>query len=162
MNCNIEKELQRADDLESLEKYDDSISIYNDLIKIEGNNARLFALRGFAKYKAKYFKDAIDDFSNAIKLKANVPTTLFFRARSKEEIGNLDGALKDYEECAKIDQDKYDIHLNMGLIYEYKGKLKKAKEKYQAVLNLDPTNEIALERLNKIKKHQIKHNSNSR
>jgi tetratricopeptide (TPR) repeat protein len=143
--------IEKADRFDSMGKYDDAIDIYDKLIHSGHSEARIFALRGYSRFKAKCYKDAIDDFSKAIAIKGNVPTTYFFRARSKEEIGDLHGALKDYRRSAELD-DKPDVHINLGMIYEYLGELDKAENEYRIVLRLDSKNGIAITRLNGITK----------
>lgn len=144
--------IQKANQFESIGMFDDAISLYDRLLKSGHSDAKIFALRGYSKFQAKYYKDAIVDFSKAIAIKDNAPTTYFYRARSKEEIGDLSGALEDYQKSAELDCDKPDVHINMGMIYEYIGELQKAENEYRIVLKLDPRNKIAINSLNEIAK----------
>lgn len=155
MNDYIQEILQKADEFDSIHKYDDAINLYDKLIQSGHKEARIFALRGYSKFQAKYYNDAIDDFSKAIDIKKNVPTTFFYRARSKEEVGDLSGALEDYKKSAKLDYDKTDVHINMGMIYEYLVDFKKAEDEYRIVLRFDSKNQIAMERLKEIKKEKM-------
>jgi tetratricopeptide (TPR) repeat protein len=155
MNDIVKEILKKADELDSKEKYDDAISLYDKLIHSGHKEARIFALRGYSKFKAKYYKRSINDFNKAIAIKDNVPTTYFYRARSKEEIGDLNGALEDYQKSAELDYDKSDVHINMGMIYEYLGDLGKAENEFRIVLRLDSTNKIAIESLKELKKNKM-------
>jgi tetratricopeptide (TPR) repeat protein len=152
MNVFVQEMLQKADEFDSAYKYDDAIGIYDKLIQSGYSEARIFALRGYSKFKAKYHKSAIDDFNKAIDIKDDAPTSYFYRARSKEEIGDLPGALEDYNKSAELDYDKPDVHINMAMIYEYLGDMEKAESEYRIVIRFDSRNKIAIESLNEIAK----------
>lgn len=150
----IKKTIQKADDFDSMGSHDEAIKLYDDLIGSGHQNARIYALRGYSKFKAGYFKSAINDLGKAIDMKNDVPTTYFFRGRAKEEIGDIHGALDDYKKSAELEFDKFDVHLNMGMIYEYLGRMDEAEHEYRIALKIDPKNTLAIESLMEIKKNR--------
>jgi len=74
----------------------------------------------------KRWKMAIDEFDAALKIKPDAPTTLYFRARAKSMVDDLDGALKDFYRCIRIQPDSGDAYYEIGHIYKYRCEYKKA------------------------------------
>ncbi len=139
-----------ADKLLSQEDFTAAIKIYDQLISKVTNEAKFYARRGFAYFQLRDWGKAIQNFSNAIDLKKEVPSTYFLRARAYEETGNLKEALSDYDLGIKFDPGKIDVYVNKGLIQEYLGKYEEAKKTYLAAYAIDNKNEIVNNCINAI------------
>jgi tetratricopeptide (TPR) repeat protein len=121
----------------------------NDLIKLAPENPKNWATKGWVMYEKKDFKAAIKAFENAIHLKPNAPTTLYFLALSREQIGDLAGAVEAYSLSHKL-KPKADTLIGIGLIKKYKGETNAANELFREALKLDPTSELATNLLSDI------------
>jgi len=105
-------------------------------------NARLWARMGWCKFSKRDFRGAIPDFTKALSLKPGGATTLYFRARSWEEIGELANAVADYSESLKI-KPRADAFIARGLIYKYSNRTTEAASDFESALQLEPDNEVA-------------------
>lgn len=135
--------LERADQLIERGDYTGAEIIYGELIVSSGRSPRALALRGYARYRAGAFRDAISDLDEAVLGKPDSPNTLFIRARSKEEIGDLDGAARDYAAVIRLRPDTADAHSQLGMIHEFRGQFELARDAYTRALSIDPDNKIA-------------------
>ena len=147
--------IKHADQLLSKDDFTAAIKIYDQLISMAPNEAKFYAHRGFAYFQLKEWREAIQNFSNAIELKNEVPSTYFLRARANEEIGNLKKALSDYDLSIKFDPEKIDVYLNKGLIQEYLGKYAEAKKTYLTAHEIDGKDETIINYINAINKKLI-------
>ncbi len=70
-----------------------AIGLYDQLIKQEPDNPRFYALRGYCRYHEGSYRLALEDFSTAIPMKPDVPTILYYRAKTYEHLDQPDKAL---------------------------------------------------------------------
>ncbi|MHC4505052.1 MAG: tetratricopeptide repeat protein [Planctomycetota bacterium] len=152
--------LSQADALEKEGRYADAISLYDRAIAEMPHVARLYALRGYCWFALKRFSEAERDFTQAIERKADVPTTLFYRARAREEQGKLREALEDYRKSAELKCDQSDVFLNMGLIYEYLKEYGDAIASYENALRIEPRNHVVRNSLEEVRR-KVDHSEGS-
>jgi len=88
------------------------------------------------------YSQALAKFTEALRMKPNGPTTLFFRARCYENLGLLQDALQDYMASAAI-LPKADVYVNIGLIHKFRGAHKEATKAFSKACLTDPTNQSA-------------------
>jgi tetratricopeptide (TPR) repeat protein len=86
------------------------------------DRALAHALRGFASYRQKLFADAETDFTAAIRLQPDAVNTFFLRAKCREELDDLSGALSDYEAITSLEPDTADAWEGAMWIYRYLGR----------------------------------------
>ena len=76
---------------------------YNNAIKLKPDYAIAYNNRGNVKFNLKNYRGAIMDYSYAIKFKSKGPSKIFTnRGVSKELIGDLKGACKDWSVAARL------------------------------------------------------------
>ena len=76
---------------------------------MEPNRADFYHNRGFSSRKQNKLKEAINDFSIAIKLDHRHIKALSNRAFCYERKGDYELALKDYYECTNVDQNNINV-----------------------------------------------------
>lgn len=140
MDIHEDKKFKFADEFIDNREFIKAIDLYNELIndkKIQGANelARIYARKGYCYYHTKEYLSAIDNFSHAISLKPNVPTTLFYRARCYEHINKLEEAISDYKESAILKPES-DVFLNLGLIYKWLNNYNEALKAFEKARSL--------------------------
>lgn len=135
--------LERAEELLDCNLITAAIDNINSAIELNGRHPYLFAKKGFAELCAKEYNSAINDFDLALNLKKDAPLTLFYRAQAKENIGDIDGALQDYENSALLDATDAEVFSAIGMLYEFKKNYPAAEASYKTALNLDSENDIA-------------------
>lgn len=131
-------------------KYDEAILIYNEIIDREPT-AYVFAKRGFAKYENERYESAVEDFDRAIALKPDSPITLRYRAKSKEFLGALDEALRDYRASLAF-RNRAETHSDIAMILEYQGRTADAINEFGLALEIDPEDEFVKNSLDELLK----------
>jgi tetratricopeptide (TPR) repeat protein len=119
--------------------------------KYAPNLAAAYQQRGFAAANEKRYPDAIADFSEALKVKADA-STYERRAAVEMKINELDKALADYTEAIKLESHEVKYYNYRAYIYELQGNLKDAMADTEKVLKMDKKNAKALENKARIEK----------
>jgi tetratricopeptide (TPR) repeat protein len=106
-----------------------------------------FYKNGSKMAKAEDFIGAIEQYSKAIKLKPNFPSTYINRAFVYFKIGKNEESINDYTIYLKLKPGDSNILNNRGIIYEELGNYKAALDDFNNAMNID--NDNALFHLNK-------------
>ncbi|PYJ69399.1 MAG: hypothetical protein DME75_11180 [Verrucomicrobia bacterium] len=114
------------------------------------NLASALQQRGAAYLEQKQFPEAIDDFSEALKLKPNDATIYERRAYVEMKINDYDKALADYSEAIKLKPNEVKYYLLRSYIYETKNDVKNSLADTEKALKLDPKNQEAKARKDRL------------
>ncbi|MGC9037750.1 MAG: AAA family ATPase [Candidatus Micrarchaeia archaeon] len=98
-------------------------------------------------FEQNRFEEAIDLYSQAIKLDPVYSNAYFNRALSYAMLNRYENAKLDAQKVLELEPNSYDAPYVMGLICEYEGKLDEAKEWYERSLAKNPNYEQAKTRL---------------
>ena len=141
--------LKKAEDFESVGKHNEAIKIYDEILMLSPKNAKVLAFRGYGHFQLKNYECALNDFNKALKLKKNAPSTLFYRARTFEHLGQLNKALTDYLVSADLSPE-VDVFINIALIKKYQNKISDAKTYLEKAKKLEPDNQLIKKLLNSL------------
>lgn len=89
-----------------LDRYDDAVAAYKQVLRLDGETAGTLASLGEATLAAAsgvVTTDARADFDRALKLQPGLPMARFYVALATEQDGDKDGALAVYRELATLD-----------------------------------------------------------
>ena len=123
---NIDKYIQKAEKFYADHKFKDSIYWYTRAIS-EIPSADLYSERAVAFYHNQELKQALEDMDRAQELEPNRPYRYSSRAYIRDAMGDVEGAVKDYEKAIELDPEDAIAHNNLGLLIEKLGYHKKAK-----------------------------------
>lgn len=129
---NIADELEEAGDMEG------AMKAISRAVDIDRENPKYRALRGRLFYLRGSWRDAVRDFDSALACKPDAATTLYFRARARSMMDDLDGAIADFERCIALEPDSADAFKEIGDIHRYRGELPLALAAYRKAVELDP------------------------
>ncbi|MGC8676178.1 MAG: AAA family ATPase [Candidatus Micrarchaeia archaeon] len=101
-------------------------------------------------FEENKFEEAIDLYSQAIKLDPVYSSAYFNRALSYALINRYDNAKLDAEKVMELEPDSYDAPYVMGLVEEYDGNYDKAREWFEKALKINPDYQPAKARLQQI------------
>ena len=89
--------------LQDLDKINESVAIYKELLSKNKNNTDvLYNLGAISLYKTKKTSEAIDYFSKAIAVNPEYTEAYFARGASFEKMKDIENAKADYNMCLKI------------------------------------------------------------
>jgi tetratricopeptide (TPR) repeat protein len=114
----------------------------------------VYQQRGYADATNQQFQDAINDYSEAIKLKSDDARIYEQRAAVEMKLNDMDKALADYSEAIKLKPNEVRYYLYRSYIYELKNDLKNSMADTEKVLKLDPNNQEAKARKNRLAARQ--------
>lgn len=127
-------------------------------IKFEELSAQDWFERGYVYSTNGNFHEGLRCFSEAINLKPDFFEAFTNRGVTKAEIGDLDGAVSDYNISLEINQRLPATFNNRGLVFHRKFEYDKAAQDFRDAIRLDPMNAeihcnlgLALNELGKVK-----------
>jgi tetratricopeptide (TPR) repeat protein len=129
--------LRKATDLDH--KYADDLSA-------------VYQQRAYAAANNQQFQDAINDYSEAIKLKPEDARIYEQRAAVEMKSNNTEKALADYSEAIKLKPNEVRYYLYRSYIYETKGDMENSMADTEKILKLDPKNKDAQARKERLEK----------
>lgn len=99
-----------------------------------------FINRGVAFRNLGKSKQAVVDYTAALKNAPNDAMIYANRANARRDIGDLDLALADADKAIKLDSKRDASFFVRGAVYEALNRLDSARRDYMQALTLDPTN----------------------
>jgi Flp pilus assembly protein TadD len=105
--------------------------------------AAVYQGRGYAFAKNQQFQEAIQDYTEAIKIKPNDPRIYEQRAAVEMKMYDYDKALADYSELIKLKPNEVRYLNYRAYIYEVKDDVQNSMADTEKVLKLDPNNQDA-------------------
>ena len=105
---------------------------------------------GIFYQKRKDYPKSVFHLGRTLKADPKYPRARASLGASLAGMGRLEEAARELEAALSTEDSPVDLHLGLGRVYEAMGQTDRARENYQKVLNLDPNNEEAISRLNKM------------
>ncbi|MGC9129293.1 MAG: AAA family ATPase [Candidatus Micrarchaeia archaeon] len=107
------------------------------------------------QFEANKFEEAIELYTQAIKINPKYSSAYFNRALSYAILNRYDEAVRDIDYVMRLEPDSYDAPYVMGIISEYQHDYKGAEEWYQKSLSKNPNYEPAKLRLQQLKEKMV-------
>jgi len=76
-----------------------------------------FLMRGLTKYEMGWYKKALDDFNQAIKIDDKDPRHYYYRALTEFQLNNIEGMLRDYKKVISLDPYNALTYYNRAIIF---------------------------------------------
>jgi tetratricopeptide (TPR) repeat protein len=105
--------------------------------------AAVYQRRGYADASEQRYQDAIDEYSQALKLTPQDVRIYEQRAAVEMKINDYDKALTDYSEIIKLKPNEVRYYNYRAYIYELKNDSTNSMTDTEKVLKLDPNNQDA-------------------
>ncbi len=103
-----------------------------------GQTAQEYFNRGIQALNAKRYTEAINNFSQVIKLNPNSYEAWYNRGLAYSGLNQLDLAIADYSQAIKLNPNFADAFNNRGIAYADKGNLDLAIADYSQAIRLNP------------------------
>ena len=122
--------------------------------KYAPNLAAVYQQRGYAAANEQRFQDAVNEYTEAIRLNSQDPRIYEQRAAVEMKLNDTDKALADYSEAIKLKPNETRYYLYRSYIYETKSDIKSSFADTEKVLKVDPKNQEALSRKKRLEARQ--------
>ena len=146
-------------------EYEKCLAVLSKLLEQDPNSAEVHAWMGAAlgniaqktsdmMMKMQYGMRAMQEFETAVQLDPNNIVARIGRGMSMlmapPPFGNVDTALSDFQKVVELDPSNVDGHFHLGLAYQRKGEIDKAKAEFESTLQLKPDHKDAKAELEKL------------
>lgn len=119
-------------------KYEECISLLDEIEKLDANIPELYLNRGFMHYTLNNYKSAMNDYSKAIELSPYNVTALNNRALLRGFVGEYNGSIQDWDKIITIDSLNYIAIYNRALMFTKSGKYDKALDDINIIIKNNP------------------------
>lgn len=138
-NAELDDVIARADALEESGDVAAALRVFDESMEALRQYPKYWARRGFLLHSLGRYEEAIRDFDEAIRLKPTPSSTIYMRARAKQELGRTVEAIIDYLAAAGSDPSKPDAPLAVAMALVREGDLAVAERFLQraTALNMD-------------------------
>jgi protein O-mannosyl-transferase len=126
---------------------DEAIELYQKAVASPSNpadansNINLAEMRynlGSALQRKGIFKEAVQEWQEALKIKPDYIEVYFSLAECLASQGNLDDAIAIYHKVLEIKPGTAEAHNNLGNVYRNMGRIDEAIEQYEIALSIKP------------------------
>ena len=116
--------------------FNNSISLWNDVINKYPNSVIAYNNRGTAKVDLGDYEGAIIDFNNSILLEPNYPGSYNNRGVAYFKSKKFQLAITDFQQAINLDAENLKAYFNKGLVYEH------LEDNNHAISNFDIVNTL--------------------
>jgi tetratricopeptide (TPR) repeat protein len=140
---------------------EEAIGLYSTVISLCPLVPYAYAKRGYLLMQSRNYHGAIADFDKAIGYRPDSPNTIWYRANAKEQLGDLEEAIKDYAVYIQFRPEDIEGYISVGMIFEYQKKYDLAREYYNKALEIDGTNNEVHQRLETVMNSELREGQRS-
>jgi len=148
---------KQADEALKKGNFEKSIELYSKALKESPYECNILSDRGVAYLHAKQKDKSLADFDRAVELQPDYSYRYASRAFARNNFGDIDGAILDYEKAVGLDPEDAVGQNNLGLLLEQKGYQKEADDRFKRA---DSLSEMEDELLDVIDDLEENHNLN--
>ena len=132
-------ELEKAgDECRAQKDYEQAIKYFNEGLRKERKNAKLYNKRGLAELKRNQVKEARSDFLKAAKYDAKYPEALNNIGVAYYLDKQYGDAAKYFKKAVALDEMRASFHVNLGVAWFAQDEIDRAIREYTRALELDP------------------------
>jgi Flp pilus assembly protein TadD len=131
--------LNKGGVLMELGHFVDALVIFEALVELCPNDAKVYSNRGSALVELKCFQEACQSFEHAIEIAPSDPLVYLNWANALIGIGKIDVAVQRLEQAIRIDPGYAEAFNNLGYALKIIGANSEAIKAYDRAIALDPT-----------------------
>ena len=132
---------------QSVGKFDEAASIYQQILAVDPNNVDAWHLLGVVACQAGKADDAVRCIDRALQLWPDHHDAHINRGLALKELGRLEEAATSCRRGVELNPTIAQSHYNLGSIYQQQGKLDDAASCFRRALSLQPDHAEALNNL---------------
>jgi tetratricopeptide (TPR) repeat protein len=139
---NAELYFHRANAKAKLNKGEDAILDYTTAIKLDPE-MKYYQNRGLTYIELEEYKNAINDFNEALNFNEENSTLYFNRGYTNALAGNYENAINDYTKSISLDSTNAKTFVNRGDLWADAGESQRAIFDFTAAISLNKNDELA-------------------
>jgi tetratricopeptide (TPR) repeat protein len=134
-----------------LRNFNDAYSLFDKAIKMDSTDSRIYYEYGKAYFKGENYENAVQYLSKAAELGMNERSVYLFTGFSNFYLKKYENALVNFQDAVKADESFVLSYSWIAKCYIVLLKNDEAINVYEKILTLDPTNEEAKDKLERLK-----------
>lgn len=134
--------------------YKDAETYFSKYLEKFSNDVSAYYNRGYARFKLKEYKKAINDFSRVIE-NSGSSESLFYRGNCYYSLKDYQNAYTDYTKALELEPDNYDILYNRGYAGFRMQEYESAIKDWKRAIELNPEYQSELSAKIKIAEEEI-------
>jgi tetratricopeptide (TPR) repeat protein len=123
--------------LSSFNKYQEALASIDKAIQRNKQDAVLYILRAAILEELNQHQEAVEAYTKAIDIKPH-PWVYNNRGLARSELGDLDGAIADYDQAIKLNPQLVEAYGNLGNIHYLSGDLDGAIDYFTEAIKINP------------------------
>lgn len=130
-----------SDAMESImwgEGFAKGIRLFDEALKYDPNNGEIYHNRGMAYAHMQNWRQALDDFTRAIKLSPH-PSSYEQRGNVYAQIGDRQAARRDWEQALRMEPNRGTPLVNLAWLCVEERRFREAIDYYTRAINAEPT-----------------------
>jgi|GEM_PF-1500054 len=131
--------------------YQGAIANYDQALKLNKNDGKIFLRRGIARHYIGDNQGAVEDYTEAIGINLNDAYAYYNRGIAKSELGDKQGAIADYTKAININPNDNYIYYSRGKTRSEIGDYQGAIEDYTQAININPNDAYAYYQRGKVR-----------
>ncbi len=141
MTTQFENSVTDAQNAMKRARFDDALKQVETAMRIKGDEARLFMLRGHIYRKMRKLDEALKDYEKAVQIHPDDPRARSFLGSLQRMTGDLSGARENLNYALKLNAHNVEARISLGKIYEKARAWKAAEREYEKCIELVPADE---------------------
>lgn len=121
----------------AMNNVDGAMEDWDRAIELDDTHVGALVDRALALYDADQPGEALDDYDRAADIEER-PEIFANRGVARFEVGDIDGALADFEHALELDDELVAAYLNRAMVRRATGDVDGAVDDYTAAIDLDP------------------------
>jgi tetratricopeptide (TPR) repeat protein len=118
--------------------WQDSITLYDHTLKVTDYNWLIYINRGVAYNDLGNYRQAIEDYGQAIEIKPDYADAYYNRGRAYNDLGNHRQAIEDLNRAIEINPGNSSAYNNRGAAYNGLGNYRQAIEDLNRAIEIKP------------------------
>ena len=114
-----------------LDKFEEAISDYDEMITLNSDSAFSYYSRGNEKVKLELHEAAVDDYNAAIRINPNYVEAYLERGIAYAHLEQYEDAIKDYDVAIRINPNYAKAHSERGIAYAHLEQLEDAYKDFE-------------------------------
>lgn len=119
-------------------RYDDALSLYDNAIQLESDNARAWFGRGATLAKLQQLETAIVAYETALQLKSDFSEAWFGKGAALAKLQRVEAAIAAYETATQLKPDFFLAWFGKARCYALNSNVERTLENLQQAIHLNP------------------------
>lgn len=119
---NVQALMARGKELYDQSRFEDSVSVYQEVIRLQPTNQAAQSNLGSAYFRLQRIPEALAAFREAVRLNPNDAEARQNLGAGLAAQGSLDDAIAEYQQAIALKADLAPAHYSLGVLYQEQGK----------------------------------------